>query len=176
LLQIVYGFRPELNYPPQMRVEFSIHPLRRGYRHEHTIIWEMEEFDQLNLTSDICWPNHFSRMIGDKAFGLLIAYLLDLPVPHTTVISRHIAPFHFGENTDTGDVWIRTCPREPQPGRFATKYGWCDPFSLMSSEDPEGIWISSILAQQGVDPIFSGAAVVNESGHKNHRGHSRSWG
>ena len=43
LLETVYGFRPDLPPRPELRVEFTIHPLRRGHRHEHTVLWEVEE-------------------------------------------------------------------------------------------------------------------------------------
>ena len=43
LLETVYGFRPNLPAKTVQRVEFSLHPIRRGYRGEHTILWEVEE-------------------------------------------------------------------------------------------------------------------------------------
>lgn len=164
LLEIVYGFNPNLTYPTTQRIEFSIHPLRRGYRHEHTIIWELEEVGETELQAAIEWPNIFSKLIGDKAFGLLVAYIFDLKVPFTRVIPRSVAPFSFGQTTSTGEIWIRTCPFEPVPGYFTTQRGWLDPFKLMSREDPDGKMIASILAQEGVDAIFSGALVTNEQG------------
>ena len=42
VLETVYGFRPALLPKTEPRVEFSLHPLRRGYRGEHTILWEIE--------------------------------------------------------------------------------------------------------------------------------------
>jgi hypothetical protein len=42
LFRTAYGFAPDLPGDPGTRVEFSIHPLRRGYRHDHTIVWEVE--------------------------------------------------------------------------------------------------------------------------------------
>jgi hypothetical protein len=61
------------------RVEFSIHPLKRGVRRDHTIIWEMEKAEPIHLAGDVDWPNRFSQLIGDKAFGLLVANGLGLP-------------------------------------------------------------------------------------------------
>src|SRR5205085_7477326 len=146
LLEKVYHFRPALNYSPSLRIEFSLHPLRRGVRYEHTIVWELEEVGPASFSPNLQWPNLFSRFIGDKAFGLLIADILDLPVPATTVIPRFLAPFAFGNPTGTGELWIRTCPVEQDPGRFTTLRGWFDPFRLMANEDPKGEMIASVLA------------------------------
>jgi hypothetical protein len=164
LLETVYGFAPSLDYPSRTRVEFSIHPLRRGFRNEHTIIWELEELETGHeARTEIVWPNNFSRFIGDKAYGLLIAHLFDLPVADTTVIGRNVAPFHFGRATGSYEKWIRTCPAVQVPGKFTTKHGWCDPFKLMAIEDPEGKDIVSILSQASVEALYSGALVVSDN-------------
>lgn len=165
LFQVVYGFRPALPDRPELRVEFSLHPLRRGYRHDHTIIWETEEPGPPPVGPSVAWPNLFSRWIGDKAFGLLIAHLIGLEVPRTQVFGRRIAPFVFGADTGLAEPWLRTCPTQQVPGRFTTKRGWLDPFRLMHEEDPGGEMIASILAQQGVDARFSGALVAQADGH-----------
>jgi hypothetical protein len=164
LLQTVYGFRPDVGEEPDLRVEFSIHPLRRGYRHEHTIVWEEERFERAELTSQINWPNRFSRFVGDKAFGLLVADAIGLAVPRTTVVSRKIAPFAFGSPTGSREWWIRTAPTEPVPGKFTTQHGWTDPFDLLRREDPDGTAIASVLAQEGVDAEYSGAAASDATG------------
>lgn len=164
ILTTVYGFRPELEYGRATRVEFSIHPIRRGFLHHHTIIWEVEPAEDVELRSDFRWPNRFSRMLGDKAFGLLVADLLGLPVPATTVIARALAPFSFGKPTGSGEPWIRTCPTEQVPGLFTTRHGWADPFRLMAAEDPKGELIASVLWQEGVSPAWSGALAVGEDG------------
>ncbi len=159
-LETVYSFRPALDYPLTSRVEFSLHPLRRGYNNEHTILWEMQDDDPAGMQQELNWPNRFSRFIGDKAFGLMIADLLGMNVPRTTVISRGIAPFSFGRPTGTGEMWIRTCPIEQVPGKFTTQHGWMDPFQLLAVEDPEGTAIASVLAQEGVEARYSGALIV----------------
>jgi hypothetical protein len=164
LLETVYRFKPALDYAPGLRVEFSIHPLRRGFRREHTIVWELEEVGETNLVGSVRWPNRFSRFVGDKAFGLLIAEALGLPVPATTVIARKLSPFTFGQPTGTGETWIRTCPVEQDPGRFTTKRGWLDPFRLLHEEDAEGQKLASLLAQEGVEAVYSGAAVAAQDG------------
>jgi hypothetical protein len=164
LFEIVYGFTPELDYKPNERIEFSIHPLGQGIRRSHTLVWEREHVGSTELSSRLIWPNRFSRFIGDKAFGLLVAELLDLPIPATTVVGRKIAPFHFGQSTGSAETWTRTCPVEPQPGRFLTQRGWVDPFVLLAQEDPKGVEIASILAQEGVIARYSGAAMPQSGG------------
>ena len=160
LLKTVYGFTPALNYATDTRVEFSIHPLRRGFLHDHTIIWELEDVGESHTHASIQWPNRFSRFIGDKVYGLLIAHLFELPVPEATVISRRVAPFRFGQPTECAETWIRTCPVVQIPGRFTTLRGWHDPFKLMATEDPQGDAIASIMAQAGIDATYSGALLT----------------
>ncbi len=165
LLERVYSFRPDLDsHDVSERVEFSIHPLRRGIRHEHTIVWEKEHVGSIVSTGDISWPNRFSRFIGDKAFGLLVADVIGLPVPATTVISRSLPPFSFGEITGSSETWIRTCPVEQDPGRYTTRRGWLDPFLLLAREDPDGTKIASVLAQRGVHAEYSGSLIVENDG------------
>ncbi len=164
LLEKVYQFRPSLDYPAGARVEFSLHPLRRGFRHEQTIVWELEEMSGAGLRPELLWPNLFSRFLGDKAFGLLVGDMLGAPVPLTTVFSRGVAPFTFGERTGTGEFWIRTCPVVQDPGRYTTQRGWLDPFKLMADEDPSGDHIASVLSQEGVAASFSGSLVTDGGG------------
>ncbi len=164
VFRTVYGFAPALPERPELRVEFSIHPLRRGYRHDHTIVWEMEELAEPPTEAHVGWPNLFSRMLGDKAYGLLVADALGLRVPNTQAFPRRLAPFAFGSDTGLAEAWIRTCPTVQQPGRFTTRRGWLDPYRLMQEEDPEGTAIASILAQQGVDANHSGALISQPDG------------
>ena len=164
LLETVYRFRPALEFEPDLRVEFSLHPLRRGFRHDHTIVWELENVGPTHSTADTRWPNRFSRFIGDKAFGLLFADSLGLPVPATTVFPRFLPPFTFGRRVGTSETWIRTCPVVQDPGQFTTQRGWCDPFKLLASEDPDGVLIASVLAQEGVDAVFSGSLITQADG------------
>jgi hypothetical protein len=140
-------------------VEFSIHPMRRGYRQAHTILWEAEREAAGQHAPHPRWPNRFSRFLGDKAFGLLLADCLAFPVPSTVVISRSVAPFAFGRSTGTGETWVRTCPKEPVPGKFATIRGWTDPFKLLAQEDPGASELASVLSQEGVRSAFSGASI-----------------
>lgn len=163
LLQTVYGFAPALDAGPG-RLEFSLHPERRGWRQDHTLVWEYEEGNTSAARPTLHWPNRFSRLIGDKAFGLLIAYEAGLTVPWTTVISRRVPPFSFGTRTGEAEVWIRTCPTEPEPGRYSTFKGWRDPYRLLAEEDPAGDRIMSVLRQDAVPARFSGAAIVDGNG------------
>jgi hypothetical protein len=165
LLETVYGFAPELPTNPADRIEFSIHPMRVGYLRSHTLLWELEpNASSTELTAQLSWPNRFSRHIGDKAYGLLIADLIGLPVPRSTVISRRVAPFGFGRPTDTGETWLRTSPIEQLPGQYTTVPYWTDPYALLAKEDPHGQAIASVLAQQGVDPHWSGATMASADG------------
>jgi len=164
ILETVYRFRPALDFPPDRRVEFSIHPKPRGVRSEHTTIWELEHHSAVSPTPRTDWPNHFSRLIGDKAFGLLVADVFGLAVPRTTVISRRVAPFSFGRPTGTSEVWFRTCPFEQMPGKLKTTRGWSDPFQVVAEEDPDGNLLSSVLSQQAINAQFSGAAASGEDG------------
>jgi hypothetical protein len=164
VIRTVYGFLPELPDLKQCRVEFSIHPRARGYKRGHTLLWEREYVSTGNQTATLAWPNRFSRLIGDKAFGLLIGHLLGAPVPRSTVISRRIRPFSFGEETGSFETWLRTCPTEQDPGRYTTTDHWIDPFLLLAEEDPSGHAIASIISQAAVPARFSGAAITKRGG------------
>jgi hypothetical protein len=159
LLETVYGFAPELPRGRDARVEFSIHPLPRGWRKTHTLLWEIEDNAGHRSPGTLLWPNRFSQHLGDKAFGLLVADALGFDVPKTIVIGRRVAPFAFGTPTDDTTVWMRTAPREPEPGYFTTLKGWRDPFALLAAEDPDKK-LASILAQAAVSARFSGAAIM----------------
>jgi hypothetical protein len=164
LLKTVYGFQPGLQAAEGERTEFSIHPKPCGWRRGHTIIWEHET--GLPPTDAPCWrwPNRFSRMIGDKAFGLLVADRLGIAVPRTLVIGRRVAPFEFGRATGSVEIWTRTCPYEPHPGLYTTIKGWTDPFALFQAEDPEGKVVASVLRQDAVNAGHSGASIVGSDG------------
>ena len=164
LIETVYHFKPKISFEPGVRVEFSLHPLRRGYRFGHTVLWEHEQAAPAPLMPQIGWPNRFSRHVGDKAYGLLIADAAGLPVPETIVIPRALAPFRFGQPTATGETWLRTCPREQVPGKYTTTRGWSDPFELLKREDPEVGAIASVVAQSGVTAEFSGALLTCADG------------
>lgn len=159
VLRTVYGAElPHLGG----RFEFSVHPVRCGTRHETVILWEHEAEAETPVVPLPSWPNRFSRHIGDKAFGLLVADALSLPVPRTTVLARKLAPFSFGDGGE--GVWVRTCPTEQQPGLYTTVKGWADPFAILTHEDPSGANIASVLVQSGVPATHSGAAIMTADG------------
>jgi len=164
LLSSVYGFPIDFAVSRDSRLEFSVHPRPRGWKATNLIAWELAEQEQIDARVEMVWPNNFSRMIGDKTFGLLVAHHLGLPVPLTTVINRRIAPFSFGQPTGWCERWIRTAPPEQVPGLFTTHRGWIDPFALLAAEDPEGAKIASVLSQAGVYPAYSGALIVGANG------------
>lgn len=162
LLEKVYGFRPDLEQSQEERTEFSIHPNAQGWKGTNTLLWEHEENVISPGRPPIRWPNNFSRHLGDKAFGLLVADGLGVPVPSTLVIPRKLAPFSFGTATGSGEIWTRTCPFEPQPGLFTTVKGWIDPFSLLAKEDLSGLAIASLLKQDAILAMWSGAAIAGQ--------------
>jgi hypothetical protein len=164
LLETVYGFAPETPTGNNLRLEFSIHPKPRGWLSQHTVLWERERLGSPITPARPTWPNKFSRFLGDKAYGLLMAWLVGLPVPHTTVIGRRFAPFAFGTKTGQREIWLRTAPAEHAPGYFSTVRGWSDPFKLIAEEDPEDRLIASLLSQQAVASAYSGAAITEADG------------
>ncbi|KQN07152.1 hypothetical protein ASE85_19005 [Sphingobium sp. Leaf26] len=163
LLKLVYGFSPDLG-DAVGRVEFSIHPKTRGWRGTQTLLWEQEDESDARVTATLEWPNRFSRHIGDKLYGLLMAHIATAPVPRTLAVPRRVAPFVFGADTGSHEQWIRTCPTEQQPGLFTTHRGWLDPFKLLVTEDPTGTAIAAILSQAGVQAEFAGASLVSADG------------
>ena len=166
LIKTVYGFSPSLNYADDMRIEFSIHPTRVGYHKLRTIIWQSQKIDKCDIESYHIWPSAFSKLIGDKVYGLLIADLLGFRVPHTNVFPRNsiVGNFSFGKSTGSSDVWMRTCPAESIPGKFITIRGWHNPFTLMDDDDPSGKNIVSCLSQREVVAKYSGICLsTNEN-------------
>lgn len=159
ILQAVYGFAPELGQAMTGRVEFSVHPRRCGWRGGHTLVWEQDVSDQTRPVHQVTWPHNFSRMLGDKVFGLLVADAAGLPVPRTLVVNRRLAPFSFGRATGSFETWLRTSPLEQVPGKYTTLKGHSDPFALMAAEDPLGVAIPSILSQAAVPSAYAGAAL-----------------
>lgn len=148
------------------RIEFSVHPNRIGYKDDYYLIWEIEEVNwdtiQPFSINEIIWPNTFSKLLGDKVFGLLVAHTYDQNVPMTTVINKRIPPFTFGKSTDNNETWIRTCPSIPYPGRFTTVKNWKDPFMLLRKDEStftDDEYIPSIVSQKHITAKYSGAAI-----------------
>jgi len=164
LLATVYGFRPDLTAAHLRRTEFSIHPSPQGWQSTHTLLWEAEGGVQGEGGPTLRWPNRFSRHIGDKAFGLLMADQTGQNVPRSLVIPRRVRPFEFGTTTGSAEVWTRTCPVEPQPGLFTTVKGWTDVYALFGREDPDNLELASAIRQDAVPAQYSGAAIVRSDG------------
>ncbi|MDP3769947.1 MAG: hypothetical protein Q8R40_03365 [bacterium] len=96
LIQTVYRHDLSIPFTKNEHVEFSVHPTRVGYLREHQIIWQADIYNKgIPQTPHIRWPHNYSRAMGDKAFGLLMAHLLKFRVPYTVVLGRHIAPRSF---------------------------------------------------------------------------------
>jgi hypothetical protein len=166
LLEKVYGFPVDFPHGPLTRTEFSVHPKRVGFKRTHILVWETNDrFNPPTGAPIVTWPNNFSRFIGDKAFGLLLADVAGLQVPRSNVISRTIAPFIIGRTTGSAEYWLRTCPTEKRPGKFSTSFEWQDPFLLLAREDPEGDQLASVLVQEGVTPTHSGATAFDQGEH-----------
>lgn len=163
LLQTVYGFRPDIPAYHQQRIEFSVHPRPRGFKGTHTLLWERGPGSSSEHEPSLSWPNRFSRMIGDKAFGLLVADLIGVPVPRSLVIGRRLRPFSFGRETGSLESWTRTCPAEQNPGLYTTESRWIDPFMLLATEDPGHTAIASVISQAAVPACYSGAAITKSN-------------
>jgi hypothetical protein len=163
LLSTAYGFGVSLPGDRGERVEFSLHPSRVGTRHSHLLTWEVEDVASPMPEPRVSWPNAFSRLVGDKTFGLLVADYLGANVPRTTAMPRRLAPFVFGTPTGTGEKWLRTAPAEQQPGRFTTLDTWDDMYDLVKREDPESE-IAAVLAQEAVASVFAGATTSLDDG------------
>jgi len=181
LIQTVYGIDLEIPFDDSHRVEFSVHPTRVGWLGKRQTIWQVDRYSEgIPGAPTIIWPNNFSRAIGDKTFGLLMAHLLGFPVPHTTVIARLIPMFTFGKRTGTGEYWLRTAPAEQTPGKHPTTFGWEDPFEMVGGcelpPDP-GLKlgldlkgnerqkiIASVLRQEHANPSYAGATIIARNG------------
>lgn len=167
MFKTVYGFAPKDIFPTDdFRIEFSLHPSREGLSDENIIAWEYERVTTpIPNNPKINFPNRFSKHIGDKVFGLIVADYLGYKVPYTTVICRNVAPFSFGTETNSGEKWIRTAPITKQSGQFYSGDKWIDPFKLMNEEEQKGdeeINIASILSQDAVKAEYSGAMIITE--------------
>ena len=165
VLSTVYGLTQPLPIEDGQRIEFSVHPRKVGCRNEQILIWEFSP-SVLGKTPTIIpsWPNNFSKLLGDKIFGLLVADSYGIPVPFGTVVGRRVAPFSFGTHTNSKETWIRTAPIVQQPGRFTTTSEWVDPYELMQLEDPTNSMIQALIFQEGILARYSGATLPGNQG------------
>ena len=173
MLETVYGFKITIGDVSNKRLEFSIHPDCRGYHSQRLIVWEEQCSEYTKSEPYYIWPNAFSKLIGDKAYGLLLARMYCFNVPTTTVYCRdkRIKPFTFGEASfDTfldgsSKVWTRTCPKTQEPGKYTTVNYFTDPYQLMLSDDPSGEVLASCLVQEAVDAKYSGTLISSSKGY-----------
>lgn len=163
LLSHVFGVELEIPSSRDHRFEFSVHPRRVGHRRGHVLVWEAESVRSVRLPADSSWPTNFSRVVGDKTFGLVLAHCVGANVPRTRVVNRRIAPFEFGTATGTEEWWLRTAPAQQTPGQFTSAPAWLDPFELLQNEDREGA-VASVLSQEAVAARFSGATSMTTDG------------
>ncbi|MGD8290757.1 MAG: hypothetical protein PVF37_03565 [Desulfobacterales bacterium] len=168
ILTNVYGFEPDLRGREGARIEFSIHPKPRGWNQAHTIIWQSEQRPSQDIMTKIRWPHRFSRMLGDKAFGLLVAESAGLQVPRTINFSRRLFPFSFGQSTGSGKVFTRPCPEVKEPGYYPSAEGWYDPYEVLAGRilqptkprfDPLPAPLASIIIQESIAARYSGRAL-----------------
>jgi len=173
ILQIVYGFEPDLRGRDGARIEFSIHPKCQGWNQRHTIIWQSEQRPGKKLKIPAKWPHQFSRLLGDKVFGLVTASAAGFPVPRTTVFNRRLFPFTFGQSLGLDRQFItRTSPEIKEPGYYPTEWGWHDPYAILEGRiltPPKRDWgpppapLSSVLIQQIIPAVYSGRAFSMNS-------------
>jgi hypothetical protein len=172
VLKTIYGFEPDLKGREGARVEFSIHPKPSGWRKRHTIIWQLEQRPREKIKTTIQWPNRFSRMLGDKTYGLILASSVGFSVPLTMVFCRRLFPFIFGESTGSSEKITRTSPETKEPGYYLSARGWHDPYAVLEGQilaPAERKWtplpapLSSVLIQQVVPAKYSGRALYSGS-------------
>lgn len=184
VLGAVYGFEPDLRGREGARVEFSIHPEARGWNHSHTIIWQTEQRPASDFQPSITWPNAFSRMIGDKTFGLVLAASIGLPVPRTIAFTRRHFPFIFGDTVGTQRYRTRTAPAEKVPGYYPSSDQWHDPLAVLkdpwllsarsskhlpsthADQDETEKELSAVLIQEHVNATHSGRVAPASQGVK----------
>ena len=169
MLELVYGVRPALDGFEGARVEFSLHPRPRGWNRMQTVIWQAEQRPGDQLKAHLTWPNQFSRLLGDKVYGLLLAHLQGLSVPRTMVFTaRQLFPFSFGKSTGSGRTWTRTAPAVKVPGFYPSVQRWHDPYQMLREWralmpdllSPPPAPLASVLIQEGVEARFSGRALA----------------
>lgn len=182
LLKIIYQTELDLTLTKGQRYEFSVHPTPQGWLNTNVIGWEIEPSTVSHKIGRPKWPNRYSRFIGDKTFGLLLAHVAGARVPYTTAFVRSPKlEFSFGTPTEEEGVWVRSSPREQgiDAGRFTTIRGWTDPIALLEKQEPSpaniidpdtleeerAYQLPSVIVQSAVRPLYSGKTIVEHDGH-----------
>lgn len=191
ILRYVFGIGLDLESFRQHRVEFSMHKFEAGSRNNRVLIWEVEPAAAIQ-TQPLIWPNRFSRFLGDKAFGLLIAEQMGLRIPRTRYFHREFGiEFAFGIPTNSKDHIDRICPTDQindqgssptlrnqaaKPLSFLTQFegeksGQNDPFKGVAYH---GFKYPSVLRQDWIHPHSSGKTATRTNGDPLHEGVSGS--
>ncbi|MBK8386772.1 MAG: hypothetical protein IPL11_14505 [Candidatus Accumulibacter sp.] len=175
LLRSVYGFTPSLPYDKDIRTEFSIHPTRRGWRHQHTTIWQQERTVIKLIRRFRILAECLQQVHRRQGLRLTSRFRCWLPVPRTTVFHRRVFQFSFGEPSRY--KWHVHVPlqKEKVPGYYPSCRGWADPFAVLAdyrviAEDgyqpqtplvvPKDIKpLASVLVQEEVSARYSGRLV-----------------
>lgn len=163
MLRIIYGVNIGFLWKKNKRIEFSIHTKKIGYLDKLYTVWEItdtNEFDE-NIKVPIMYPNNFSKHIGNKTFGLILAHILGLNVPSGIVINRNIRPFTLTTNPKRlpDDTIMRPAPSIKLPGEIDSKFEYTDVFEFMK-EGMENV--PSLILQERVLAEYSGAAQITE--------------
>lgn len=181
MLRAIYGNDVNLLlFDKELRVEFSVHPNPVGHLGRRMIVWDAYHAPASSaLRPMIEWPNVYSDWLGDKLYGLLVADAVGLTVPksvgwlHPRIESEHESVFErwtpslgvrFGQDTGSTDEWLRSSPSRRDPGKYPTlkSSSKMDPLDWMAQIDPNGRNIRSVVQQQNVRSVYSGAAECGQ--------------
>lgn len=143
------------------RIEFSVHP-----KHPQYTVWEIDTLEGRQSPKFINVPQDcdFSKMIGNKTFGLLLMSAMNINVPNSEVINMYLdEKFKFGlyENKQSDYKWLRPAPKIKEPGKY-------DSIRSKKLDIPKRIreWdkeISSYIIQDDVNSEYSGSAIMREN-------------
>ena len=163
ILECIYGTTlAPFKYEKNKRIEFSTHPKPIGSSNNNKLFWQIDKSTAHIDAPDICWPNSFSKMIGDKTYGLMVAYFLGFNVPCTTVYNKNdrVPNFTFGRYTKSKKVWTRSCPSESQPGKYPTfpKYVKSSKFFKLCGDYPDMV---ACIHQDEVNAKYSGGMIID---------------
>ena len=150
LLSTVYGFTPSSTATPASGTSSASIPWSPGSARP-TRSSGSEPVEPLALTRRLAWPNAFSRFLGDKAFGLLVADLLELPVPATTVVGRRSPPSASAGPPAAGSAG--SAPARPSRPRPFHPAGLAGPVRSAGQRGPVGTAVVSRWPREGARPL-----------------------
>lgn len=158
------------------RIEFSVHPNKVGTHEERTVIWDIEDIDpSLSLPEPrIYYPNNFSKLIGNKIFGLCIADIMfsgQLNIPIGEVHNRRlVGTFTVGKLPKDLKKYkrikfrLRTAPAIKEPGKFPDLGDLGELLNIFKFNKEEFRNISSGLRQIEIPARYAGSALISEKG------------